>query len=70
MPTGTGAAPPVLVQAATVVIAPSGSYRLMTVSSTPSSRPTSAATAANTSSGDAARATRTATLRSAACSSA
>ena len=49
---------------------PSGSYRLMPVTSAASTRPASAATAANTSSGGAPRATSVATRRSAACSSA
>ena len=49
---------------------PSGSNRSRTLRSAESSRPASAVTASKTSSGDAARATRVATRRSAACSSA
>ncbi len=54
----------------TIVYAPSGSYLFMLVLSASSTRPASSVTAANTSSGAAARATITATRRSAACSSA
>src|SRR5207245_10724206 len=51
LPTGVGAAAPVLVHDPTTVIASGGSYRIKTAASTPSSPPASAATAAKTSSG-------------------
>ena len=63
-------AAPLLLHAATTSTAPSGSYRLIAAWPAPSSRPASSVTAVNTSPGGAARATSTATRRSAACSSA
>ena len=70
VPTGKGMALPVLAHPPMAAAMPSGSYRLMPVTSAASTRPASAATAAKTSSGGAARATSVATRRSAACSSA
>ena len=49
LPTGTGAARPVLVHAPTTVASPSGSYRIKLVWSVPSTRPTSAVIAAKVS---------------------
>ena len=68
LPTGSSARwAPTL---ATRVVAPSGSRRTMTVPSAPRTLLASSATAANTSAGGSPRATRVATRRRAACSSA
>ena len=66
----SGIAVPALLHAPRTVTVPSGSYRDTVVRSVLGSRPASAATAANTFSGGAPLATRVATRRSAASSSA